>query len=113
VRRCDKPNFAPYKCAATLRGEDREGWIDTGIQLTGFDPHVYLSFAAVKTAAHLVGFADPAPLHDRIAELERENADLQLQLREADKLVDAIDVFESAGFRARKKPGRPPSKAAA
>jgi hypothetical protein len=56
---------------------------------------------------------DVADRDARIAELERELHDRDLQLREADKLVDAIDVFESAGFRARKKTGRPPSKAAA
>jgi hypothetical protein len=112
VRRCEKPVFEPYMCAATLRGEDRDGWIDTGLQLRGFDPHVYLSFAAVKTAARIVGFEDPAPLRDRIAELERELHDRDLKLREADRLIDAIDVFESQGFRARKKPGRPTTKAA-
>lgn len=115
MRRCDKPVFEPYKCAATLRGEDAKGWIDTGIELRGFDPHIYLSFGAIETAATIIGWSSPdvvAGLDARIAELERELHDRDLQLREADKLVDAIDVFESAGFRARKKPGRPPAKAA-
>jgi hypothetical protein len=113
VRRCEKPVFEPYMCAATLRGEDRDGWIDTGLQLRGFDPHVYLSFAAVKTAALIVGWEDPAPLKDRIAELERENADLAEQLASADQELNAIHILKGRGYAAAKRPGRPPTKQAA
>jgi hypothetical protein len=104
--------FPPHKCAATLRGEDREGWIDTGIELTGFDPHVYLSFAAIKTAARIVGFDDPAERDARIAELERENMDLRTQLAEADAELNAIHILKARGYTSAKKPGRPPAKAA-
>jgi hypothetical protein len=115
MRRVERPVFSPQICAVTLRGQD-DDWFDTGTDLRGIDPRVYVSGAGCRLAAQAIGWHAPEVVEERdgrIAALERELSELQLQLREADKVIDAIDVFESRGFTTRKKPGRPPSKAAA
>ena len=101
------------------RHRDPKGFIDTGINLPGIDPHIYLSYEGVKQAALIFGFVEGevyAGLHEdlteRIHELETQLQDAQDELSRADGLIDAIDVLESANFRARHKPGRPKTKAA-
>jgi len=46
----------------------------------------------------------------KVAGLEARVEELELELAEADKRIEAIDVMESAGFTARKRPGRKPAK---
>ncbi len=113
MRFVDGPGLEPHRCAVTFRGKSEEQgrWIDTGMTLPGYDPHVYLSETAAGSIAAFAGWTSPddrEALDATVDQLLREKADLELQLREADRRLDAIDVFESAGFRARKKTGRPP-----
>jgi hypothetical protein len=101
------------------RQKDPKGFIDTGNDLLGIDPHVYLSYEGVRQAALRLGFVEGEEHHslreeltDRIHQLETDLADTQEQLAQADGYLEAIDVLESANFRARHKPGRPKTKAA-
>jgi hypothetical protein len=96
-----------------LRGpslEEGRPWVDTGIDLTGLDPRIYLSQTAVETAARLYHWSPPeevAALREEIAELKVKLAAAEQQAEDLDGLFNAIDALESAGMRARKKPGRP------
>lgn len=100
----------PHRCAIVpfIGQTHPEGFIDTGTDYWG--ERVYLSVVGVKECAKLIGWVPHRQLElavrdlnterERVAELEAERDALQARL-------DAIDVIESDGFRARKKPGRP------
>lgn len=109
--RIEKLPFGASNCAVLpYQAKDAEGFIDTGNDLLGIDPHVYISGAAVKEMAKLFGWFPPdtvADLEQRLAACEKELDDTLEQLSDADGYLDAIDTLESQGFRARKKPGRP------
>lgn len=106
-----KPELAPHTCAVLAIGPSMDDvWIDTGVNLTAVDPHVYISGRGATLIADTIGWTAPTvrdELDERIESLERENHDLELQLAEADKQLSAIDMLASAGFVARKKTGRP------
>ena len=103
----------PHRCAAIpfIGGNDKLGYIDTGSELDGFDNHVYLSVRAVHEMANLIG----RPTLEQFREVVDSNIAFSERLdevtRERDELqarFDAIDVIESADFRARRKTGRKP-----
>ena len=59
MRLVERPAFKPGICAATLKGpagSPAERWIDTGLEMPGYDNHVYLCETAVREAARLLGF---------------------------------------------------------
>lgn len=99
----------PNRCAIVpfIGQTHPEGYIDTGTDYWG--ERVYLSVVGVKECAKLIGWVPRQQLQrafreiddakERARELEAERDALQARL-------DAIDVIESEGFRARKKPGR-------
>lgn len=89
-------------------------WIDTGSELPGFDNHVYLSSLAVEEAARLLGFVSAGEhraLRLECDELRSRVEQLEVELVEKNRHLDAIDLLESKGFTARKKPGRPKREA--
>src|SRR5687767_1419825 len=95
----------PMKCAVTNRGDDPEGFIATDNNLMGFDPKVFISVAAVKEMAHMLGMVSPEdiePLVKRAQELEKEFA-------EAQKAIDAMaqikELEQSLPTEARKAVG--------
>lgn len=112
MRLVERAVTRPMHCAVfpTLGAAHGKGYIDPGTELPGFDNHVYVSVEAVEQMAEFIGFpsreAHAAALA-RADDLERKVADLEADLREADKFAEAVDVLESRDFRARRKPGRP------
>jgi hypothetical protein len=89
-------------------------WFDTGSEMMGPDDHVYLSGTAVKECARMIGWAPPGEVRQLQAELAGVRAELAQaldDLAEQRRRWDALDVIESADFRARKKAGRPPKEA--
>jgi hypothetical protein len=100
----------PYVGQAT-----RTRWLDTGSELHGpGDNHVYLSEIAVAEAARMFGWVPGGEVRARdrqIAELQAQRDELTAELAAARRRLEAIDVIESEGFRARKKPGRPAKEA--
>ena len=110
----------PHKCAVLPfigNSNAKQGFIDTGTILNGWDPHVYVSVEAVQEMSRMIGWQpahmnsgahlreEAARLQVRIETLEAENADLQSQ-------VDAVYVLKNnAGFSQGAKPGRPPKVA--
>jgi regulator of replication initiation timing len=93
-------------------------WLDGGdIGAPPFEEHVYIHEASLREAAReMLGWSSPSEvqaLQRQVSELREECGVLALELSEMRKRWDALDVIESEGFRARKKPGRPPKEAVA
>lgn len=112
MRLVEKAAIRPNHCAALpyIGQSHPDGFVDTGTELPGFDNRVYLSVVAVREMARLIGWAAPEELVEaraRVAELEARVADLEDEIARTDAVIDAIDVMESRGFTARRKPGRP------
>lgn len=108
----------PSRCAVLpyVGANHPRGFIDTGSELAGFDNHVYVSVVAAEEMARMVGFVPGHRLKE--IEAERDAALLELaQAREdlavAERHLEAVDLLESKGFTARKKPGRPKREEAA
>lgn len=97
----ERPEMHPGHCMATLTSEDPKGFIDTTLVPAVIDPRVYISVSWVEETARKLGMEYPTDNNDavRVRELEE-------QLLEADRQLQAIDVMESAGFVARKKATR-------
>jgi hypothetical protein len=117
VRIVALPFARPMRCAAIpYIGQSAKGeiWFDTGSELMGPDDHVYLSGTAVKECARMIGWVPPSDVRTLQAEVRHLNDELAALVAHRDDLerkLAAIDVIESADFRARKKPGRPPKEA--
>ena len=104
-----RPLFEPHHCSFTLRSEDPEGFFQ-GRNLTGPADVAYISASRVRTYAEALGYSAPDTHAAVVAELEQERArtaDLEQRAEKLQAQLDAIDVLASAGFQARKKPGRP------
>lgn len=105
----EQAKWPPHLCALT--GTSSGPFVVTDVTLPGFDPRVQVSVAGLKkTARDMAGMVD-GEVHqavlDRISELESELDAVRVELEKSERLVEAIDVIESADFRARKKTGRP------
>lgn len=106
----DLPRGVEHCAGLPNVSEDAEGFIDTGTRLPGIDPPVFPSARFIRQAAELLGYPSDKDYDEvvaRGAELERRVAELEAEVLAAEACVEAIDVLESAGFRARRKPGRP------
>ena len=115
----------PGVCAVTGKAEDPAGFVHTGNTLNGWDPRIQVSVEGLKLLeAELPRDKSPfvpKELYQELAtklELAQAEAealrtfaeDAQKQAADAARKLEAIDLIESAGFRARKKAGRPPTK---
>jgi hypothetical protein len=111
----ESPVWPPSKCAVTGRGEDLNGFLDTGSQLTCIDPHIYISYEGMKLLAKEWGFVDP-DTHEKLlkayAVLHEDIAKVKNDLAEANREIDAVHVLRSKGYTSARKPGRPPKIAA-
>lgn len=106
VERLDQP---PHRCAFTLRDQDPEGFF-VGETLSGWDPKAAISASYARSLARELGYVHPDDHARLLAEndqLATELAEARTELAEMDAKFDAIDLLASAGFQARKKPGRP------
>lgn len=103
----------PHHCAAIPfvgNSNARKGFIDTGIDLPGWDPHVYVSVDAVEQMARMVGW-QPAHVQqgvrDRMAGKDQEIEQLTARVTELEEQLQAVQVLKNAGFAQAKPPGRP------
>lgn len=101
LRIVDRPELPPGHCIATMRDEDKKGFVDTLLTPPVIDPRIYLSVSYIEEVARSLGMEYPK------VEQSEEVEDLKRQLEDAEKALQAVDVIESAGFVARKKAGRP------
>lgn len=114
MRFVEQAAIRPSRCAVFphIPGNHRDGFIDSGSELlsSAHDNHVYVSVVAVREMARMIGWLDPdakRDLENRVAVLERENHRLEDEVIQLNREFEAIDLLESAGYTARKKPGRP------
>jgi hypothetical protein len=118
VKFVDRPVNRPHTCAIIPgRGaaSEKGRWLDTHNELTGWDPHVYISEAGASEVARMIGWVHPEDVaalneelqvaNDRIAELEQE-------LAEADEFKGHMDGLMKHGYVPKRAAGRPPKQKA-
>jgi hypothetical protein len=111
MRIVDKPAFTPFRCAAVpFIGQTHPDtrWIDCAVELDR--EHVYLSDHAVRKAMRCLGWATPeehGALQRQTAELASRVVELEEQLTEASRELDAVYILKSKNWSPAKKPGRP------
>lgn len=111
--------ISPHRCAVIPyvgNSNTNKGFIDTGMDLPGWDPHVYVSVEAVEEMARLCGWE---PQHvvsgeqGKVARLEAQVAELEAELAEADRFREATEyTLGQFGSKVRAKPGRKPAEKA-
>lgn len=100
MRLVERPNHAPHRCAAKVNiGQTAEGmrWVDCGVEMSGWDNHVYLSEAAVVEAASVLGLPSPKAYAELAAELAaalQDNLELCNRLAALEKYADAVDELQ-------------------
>jgi len=113
MRRVARPEHGPHVCSFTLKGEDPEGFFTTNTVIRwGRDPVAYIAVSAVRQAARELGMVSSDEHGLVVGELERANrrvAQLEDEVAEMNRDFEAIDLLQSKGFTARKKPGRKPA----
>lgn len=95
MRLVDRPAFKPFHCAAIpFMGQTKEGvrWVDTGVEMAGFDQHIYLSDVAISQAAALLGYPTP----EEQAALVTELHDTMLELQAALDSLAALEKYRAA-----------------
>lgn len=104
-----RPLHPPHRCSFTLKDADPEGFIQ-GQVLSGWDPSASISVGYLKQEARKLGMVDAqthALLVRELNDARAETNSVRAELDEALRKLAAVDLLESAGFTARKKPGRP------
>lgn len=108
----------PHRCAVIPfigNSSAKKGFIDTGSDLPGWDPHVYVSVEAVEEMARMIGW-QPAHVHsghkDRLAEKDAMIESLKGEVASRDVQLEAVQVLKNAGFSQTRPPGRPKKVAA-
>lgn len=118
MRYVERLHIRPMHCLAIpfLGANHPKGYVDFGVELTGFDNHVAISVEAMQQAARDVpqcGLVSKEFLTLALAEskaLKRENEDLKEQLAEADKFAEAAEwTLRHFDTRVQQKPGRKPA----
>jgi hypothetical protein len=98
-----RPEMAPGFCLLSLKDEDPEGFVDFAISPAVVDPRVYASVGFLKECGRKLGQVDGSVVEG----LERRIADLEAQLAEADRELNAVYVLKNGRFNPASKPGRP------
>lgn len=120
MRKVDRCVQRPLHCAVfpTLGAGHAKGYYDVNVNLPGpgiYENRVYVSVEAVEALARKEGWLEPAEqarLNNEVEGLARQLEQCRAELTEARRQLEAIDVIESADFRARKRAGRPKAKVA-
>jgi hypothetical protein len=118
VRFVDSCRLKPQKCVVLpqVGGSHQEGYIDSGMEIPGWDNHAYVSVVAVREMVKFLGWPTPDEHLALKAELEQAREELaKARDREATIAKLEADVEWSLryfGGRLQKKPGRPAKQAA-
>lgn len=108
----------PNRCVVfpQLGSEHPKGYIDSGNELTCIDPHAYVSVEAVEQMGQLIGIPTKAEWTLALAEreeMQRTIEELQAELAECNRELDAISTLRARGYQPERRRGRPPKTAAA
>lgn len=108
--------MSPQRCSVIpyIGPSSGHRFIDTGQDIDQFH-RLYISEPAAREMAEMVGMVPRGELKQAQAEITRllaEREQLKAEVRELERVTQAIDVLESKDFRARKKPGRPKTEVA-
>ena len=122
VRWVQQAAVRPHRCALNPiigNSNSQKGFLDFGTDLGGMGSHpgdhVYVSVLMGEVIAEHLGWSAPATVAANKAALERATAriaDLQSQLEESQRTVDAVHTLKRAGMVAERKRG-PKTKTAA
>jgi hypothetical protein len=91
----------PHRCAAIplVGAHHAKGFIDTGYDLHGWDPHVYISVVAVEEMARMIGWVRPGDVAGREAEvdgLKVRVAELEADIEAQARVVEAAHTLRLA-----------------
>lgn len=88
-----QPRLTPQRCA--VFPHVRSGnYIDTGMTIPGYDPHVYVSDVAAMELGRFVGMVPQGELHSLRAELALEQAKVEVLQAKVRKLEDFKSAVE-------------------
>ena len=111
MNRVPSPVLPPHQCLLTGRGSDPDGFFTVpGAVVKALDPVPYVCASIVRDMARDLGWVSPAEhavVCEELAAAQSRVTELESRLAALEQKFDAIDVLASAGFQARKKPGRP------
>lgn len=103
----------PHRCAVIpfVGNHNSRGFFDTGMELPGWDPHVYVSVEAVEEMARMLGWA---PQHvNQTALVKQKRAEEELKEKNAEivalkEQLEAVQTLQRAGFTsaASRRPSR-------
>ena len=97
-------------CAVTLRGEDPDGWLNTGHTLTGRDPQVWISFHGAREVAKAIGWASPQAMNAAEETINRLNDALDHAAQEISDLrkwKEGVTGLADDGYELVRKGGQP------
>lgn len=83
--------YEPYQCAVT--GRDDGEIVDFGVEIPGWDPHLYLRVSVVEEAGRLIGMVPKAEvdkLEAALNDLSEGFVDLQKRLATYEQAESAI-----------------------
>lgn len=111
-----QPPLYPNGCGVLpfphINSDPNMRYVDTGVDFIqgGQIERLYVSEPAVKEMSRVLGHPTNSEHTRVVAEnlaLKSRLEDLEEEMKEYDRRFEAIDVLESADFRARRKVGRP------
>lgn len=108
----------PMRCAVVPfigNSNAKKGFIDTGQDLHGWDPHVYVSIEAVEEMARFIGW-QPAHVQagakEQVSQLKTKLQASEDECERLEQQLAAVQVLKNNGFAQAKPPGRPRKAAA-
>src|SRR3954469_8777959 len=107
MRRVQQASIAPFRCAVIpfMGNQSASGFIDTGMDLIGVDPHVYVSFEGAVEIAKEIGWFGPSVvrgLEEELATPQARIEQLEAEVAEADRYRDSIDFIATGPMKAYK-----------
>ena len=109
MRWVQHPAMRPHHCAVIPflgASNAKMGFIDTGVDLPGYDPHVYVSVEAVHEMAKAVGWVPVYQSEKAQRELDAERATtecLNAEIADLKAQLAAVDVLKNAGFKPKRE----------
>lgn len=116
-RHVDSAALFPHHCAAIPflgNSSARAGFIDTGMEIRGVDPHIYISMEAAQEIAKFIGWSGPSTARGLQGEVARLTAELDQVIAERDaaqQYIDSIEYVARGPMKPYKKSGRPKKEA--